>query len=142
MNVSFIVPIAENVPVCRARNLTQNSRYSSIWVANPLLILMFIDSGFWSPHRTPVDGEILRPITDGSIPMDTNINKNKTSQLEGLLSPADVASLLQVSVATIHAWRHYGKPCPPAIQIGGLLRFRSEDLQQWINEQNVSKGAI
>jgi excisionase family DNA binding protein len=74
--------------------------------------------------------------------MDTNIIKNKTSQLEGLLSPADVASLLQVSVATIHAWRHYGKPCPPAIQIGGLLRFRSEDLQQWINEQSVSKGAI
>lgn len=50
-----------------------------------------------------------------------------------LLSSAEAAAVLAVPVATLRTWRSrrrgYG---PPAVHLGGSIRYRPEDLLSWI----------
>ena len=50
-----------------------------------------------------------------------------------LLTADEVAEVLQVPVATIHAWRYRGKG-PTGLKVGRHLRFRHEDLMEWIED--------
>jgi predicted DNA-binding transcriptional regulator AlpA len=52
-----------------------------------------------------------------------------------LITPAQVAKRLQVSVAWVrdHSTRKY--PRLPVVRVGGLLRYRVEDIEQWIGQQ-------
>lgn len=53
---------------------------------------------------------------------------------EGLLSPRQLASFLNVSVATLYDWRH--RRCgPPGFRVGKHLRYRKSDVDRWINDQ-------
>lgn len=142
MNAMLFAPIAENAPVC-------SSNKAKKALAEIVVLFCFchiqIETRklyFGLPAQEIGNGKGFRYLTERSSPMGTPQNKKNNVQIDGLLSPADVASLLQVSVATIHAWRHFGKPCPPAIQIGGLLRFKAVDLETWINQQSEVKEAI
>lgn len=59
-----------------------------------------------------------------------------------LLGPDEVADYLGVPVATLYAWRHRG--CGPlSIKVGRHLRWRPEDVEEWLDEQadSVSRGA-
>jgi excisionase family DNA binding protein len=53
---------------------------------------------------------------------------------EALLTLKDVAGLLNVPVGTLYAWRHEGKPMPPAVKMGRSLRFRRGDVQAWVDD--------
>ena len=50
-----------------------------------------------------------------------------------LLTAEEVANILQVPVATIHAWRYRGKG-PTGLKVGRHLRFRYEDVMEWIDD--------
>ena len=51
-----------------------------------------------------------------------------------LLTVQDLANYLEVPVATIYAWR-YRRQGPPGFRVGRHLRFRSSDVEQWIELQ-------
>lgn len=51
-----------------------------------------------------------------------------------LLTVHEVADLLAVSVQTIHGWRYKGMSSPPAVRLGGALRWRREDVERWVAE--------
>jgi excisionase family DNA binding protein len=53
--------------------------------------------------------------------------------LEGLLTMKELAAYLNVSVSTIKDWRGRGEG-PPALRVGGSLRWRREDIEAWLNE--------
>jgi predicted DNA-binding transcriptional regulator AlpA len=53
---------------------------------------------------------------------------------ERLLSAHDVARRLQVSISTF--WRlRAADQAPPAVKIGGVLRWRPDDVEAWIADQ-------
>jgi excisionase family DNA binding protein len=54
---------------------------------------------------------------------------------EFLLTPAQVAERLQVSVAWVRDHSTRKQPRLPVVRVGGLLRFRSKDIDRWIDEQ-------
>lgn len=40
--------------------------------------------------------------------------------------------MLRVTTHTIYSWRKLNKSCPPAIKVGGQLRFRRGDVEAWL----------
>ena len=47
-----------------------------------------------------------------------------------LLTVKDVSTWLQVKPATVYGWVAEGKM--PALRLGGLIRFRREDIHTWL----------
>ncbi len=56
------------------------------------------------------------------------------NDLEPLLSAQDLADFLHVPIATIYAWR-YRRQGPPGFRVGRHLRYRRDDVQQWIEDR-------
>lgn len=56
---------------------------------------------------------------------------NKT---EELLTTEEVGALLKIPIATIRWWRHVGKG-PKGFTVGRHVRYRSADVQAWIDRQ-------
>ena len=52
-----------------------------------------------------------------------------------LLTMDDLAEILRVTPSTIRRHRALGWPMPPAIRIGGKLRWRREDVEAFFDEQ-------
>jgi len=50
--------------------------------------------------------------------------------VEKLLTPVEVAEILQVKVDTLRAWRARGKG-PEAIHVGRLCRYAESSIQQY-----------
>ena len=55
----------------------------------------------------------------------------ETKGPEHLLRPNDVAEILGVPVATLYQWRYQQKG-PRALRVGRHLRYRQQDLQEYI----------
>jgi excisionase family DNA binding protein len=55
-----------------------------------------------------------------------------------LLSIGDVANFLGVRKSTIYNWR-YRKTGPPALHVGGQLRWRLSDIEKWLVEQSQGR---
>jgi len=51
-----------------------------------------------------------------------------------LLSPSELAELLRIPVSTLYNWR-YNRLGPPGFRVGRHLRYRREDVDQWLNER-------
>lgn len=51
-----------------------------------------------------------------------------------LLTTRQLADYLSVPVATLYAWRHGGDG-PPGFRIGKHLRYRSSDVNRWIQQR-------
>lgn len=51
--------------------------------------------------------------------------------VERLLTPDEVSAVLRVPVGTLHQWRSRGIG-PSGIRIGRHLRYREDELAQWI----------
>ncbi len=51
-----------------------------------------------------------------------------------LLTVEDLATYVDVPVATIYAWR-YRRQGPPGFRVGRHLRFRRDDVERWIAEK-------
>ncbi|MDH3262077.1 MAG: helix-turn-helix domain-containing protein [Gemmatimonadota bacterium] len=60
--------------------------------------------------------------------------------LDRLLTVEELAEYLGVPVATIYAWRHRHEG-PPGFRVGKHLRYRSRDVEAWIDHrlQHVSR---
>ena len=51
--------------------------------------------------------------------------------IEQLLTPDDVATILQIPVRTIYQWRHRGVG-PPALKIGRHLRYQPSEIAAFL----------
>jgi excisionase family DNA binding protein len=58
-----------------------------------------------------------------------------------LLTPDELAGYLGISLRTYYNWRSTGRPCPPAIKVGGVLRFRRDQLEAWLDEHTEQAQA-
>jgi predicted DNA-binding transcriptional regulator AlpA len=54
--------------------------------------------------------------------------------IEPLLTVEDVSRILSVPVATLYRWRAT-RTGPPAFKAGRELRYRSSDLERWVERQ-------
>jgi excisionase family DNA binding protein len=54
--------------------------------------------------------------------------------IEQLLTPAEVAEILQIPLKTLYQWRHRSEG-PPALKIGRHLRFRPVDVAAFIDDR-------
>jgi len=52
-----------------------------------------------------------------------------------LLTPEELSSILNVKVSTIYKWTHMG--IIPFIKMGKLIRFKEEDIKEWICRKEV-----
>ena len=51
---------------------------------------------------------------------------------ERLMSPEEVADVLCVSTSTLAKWRGTGDPELPFLRIGGRIRYRSSDVDEFL----------
>ncbi len=51
-----------------------------------------------------------------------------------LKTPQELATQLQISLATVYGWRSRGKG-PRAYRVGRHLRFRQRDIDAWLERQ-------
>jgi len=54
--------------------------------------------------------------------------------MERLLTPDEVAELLQIPKTTLYRWKYEGKG-PPVAKVGVHLRYRLKDLEQWLENR-------
>jgi len=52
--------------------------------------------------------------------------------MEKLLSPKELATLLDVKPGTIFSWLSRGVDLPPFVKIGGTTRWREKAVMDWI----------
>ncbi len=57
------------------------------------------------------------------------------NKLEKLLSPEDVSNSLGVSVETLNTWRATNRYNLPYIKVGRLVRYRINDVQEFLNSR-------
>lgn len=55
-----------------------------------------------------------------------------------LLTPSEVAKLLGVAVETLNVWRATKRYPLPYVKAGRLVRYRQEDVQEFINSNTVA----
>jgi predicted DNA-binding transcriptional regulator AlpA len=55
-----------------------------------------------------------------------------------LWTAAQTAEYLQVEPRTLSNWR-YRRFGPPGVKIGGLVRYRREDVERWLSEQEAAQ---
>lgn len=62
---------------------------------------------------------------------------------EVLLTTEELASYLGVPRSTLYAWKYRGDG-PPAIRVGRHLRYRSPEVERWLDAQTqtASVGAV
>ncbi|SDQ49517.1 helix-turn-helix transcriptional regulator [Leucobacter chromiiresistens] len=56
-----------------------------------------------------------------------------------LLRAADIAEQLGISTASVYRRRSLGEPLPPAIKIGGSVRWKQSDVDAWIDSQREER---
>jgi len=56
------------------------------------------------------------------------------TQPEPLLTPAELAGYLGVPIKTLYTWR-YRHEGPPALRIGRHLRYRRDDVEDWLHDR-------
>lgn len=56
--------------------------------------------------------------------------------MTALLTPPEASELLAVSVNTLRHWRNH-RTGPAYVKVGRTVRYRNEDLEQWIARQMV-----
>ena len=55
-------------------------------------------------------------------------------EMEALLTPKEVAHLLNIPMKTLYQWRYNGTG-PPCHKIGRHLRYRRRDVEEWFEKQ-------
>lgn len=55
--------------------------------------------------------------------------------MEPLLSPVQLATLLGISVQTVYNRRTRGDTLPPCLKVGGMVRYRPEEVRLWLTSQ-------
>ena len=65
----------------------------------------------------------------------TLVAPNRSEFADRLLTPADVATWLQVSQKWLYDHTTRSAPIVPHLRLGGHLRFRRMDVEKWLDEQ-------
>jgi predicted DNA-binding transcriptional regulator AlpA len=60
-----------------------------------------------------------------------------TSDGEALATPEELAEFLKVPERTLAQWRYWGKG-PKSIKVGRFVRYRVDDVRQWLAEKQAS----
>ena len=55
----------------------------------------------------------------------------------GLLTPEDVAGILQVNVNTLQNWRYNGRG-PIFSRVGGIIRYTRQDINRFVSDSRQS----
>ena len=76
-------------------------------------------------------GQILQDIQLDAVPERALMEPVKSAPF---LTAADIAKRLQVDAKTVRRWREAGQ-LPPALEVGGIIRWRAEDIDAWLQEQ-------
>lgn len=67
-------------------------------------------------------------------------------KMEKLLTPAQLAAVLGLSVQTLYNRRTRGEPLPPCVKVGRLLRYEQTEVHAWLasqrEAQHVSQVAL
>ena len=58
-----------------------------------------------------------------------------------LLRPSAVAKMLDVSESTLKRWREDGTTGPKHVKVGGNIRYRRSDIENYIDENTRSSTA-
>ncbi len=58
-----------------------------------------------------------------------------------LLTMSEAAAYLGISKSTLAHHRSAGQPTPPAIRIGGAVRYRTRDIDAWLEQQLEKQAA-
>jgi len=53
------------------------------------------------------------------------------AEVDRIISPAELAEMLGVSIRTVYAWRATDSG-PPAMKVGKHLRYRLSDVEKWL----------
>lgn len=64
---------------------------------------------------------------------------NATPQREKLLTPSEVAQWLGVSPAWVRDHATRKQPHLPTVRLGKLMRFRAEEIDDFLKEQGIRK---
>lgn len=56
-----------------------------------------------------------------------------------LMTPKEVAELIGCHEVTLRRWRLEGKG-PPFIQIVGTVKYRKEDIEEWLEKNTTRPG--
>lgn len=59
--------------------------------------------------------------------------------MEKLLTPNELASILNVKPGTVYSWLSRGVDLPPSIKIAGSTRWRPEAVTKWIEVKEKEK---
>ena len=61
---------------------------------------------------------------------------------DDLMTPAEVAAMLKISLHTLASWRRQANPHDlPWIEVGGSIRYRNSDVQAWLDKRTLG-GAL
>lgn len=63
------------------------------------------------------------------------------SPIDHLLTTSEAANVLGLPPQTLVNWRCTGRYPLPYIRVGRLIRYRTADLNEWIETNRVVKGA-
>jgi len=64
----------------------------------------------------------------------------KELQGDGLMTAADVAGFLAVSLSTVRGW--VARDEIPVVRIGRLVRFRRRDVDRWLEHRSGSSEGV
>ena len=76
-------------------------------------------------------GQILQDIQLDAVPERALMEPVKSAPF---MTAADVAKRLKVDPKTVRRWRETGQ-LPAALEVGGVIRWRSEDIDAWLQKQ-------
>lgn len=61
--------------------------------------------------------------------------------MDNLLTPSEVSGSWEIPIATLAQWRYKGIG-PRYVRVGRHVRYRSADLERWLESQaNLKRGA-
>lgn len=66
--------------------------------------------------------------------MEPSEARHQLQPLGQLLSVDELADYLSIPVATLYTWRHRNEG-PPGFRVGRHLRYRRDDVEDWIRQQ-------
>lgn len=59
--------------------------------------------------------------------------------MDSLLTPKELASILNVKSGTIYSWLSRGVDLPPFIKVSGSTRWREKTVQAWMEAQEKER---
>ena len=59
---------------------------------------------------------------------------SQTLDQDALISAPEAAKILTIATQTLSRWRYQGHPHIPYIKIGGIVRYRTNDIKDYIDK--------